>query len=86
MRSDKRLEEGWSGTLSELAAVRALTASGAARSIRIAANVSLHEVAAAVPCSPSTVLRWERNQRRPHGDKGLAYGAILKSLMGSGRV
>jgi hypothetical protein len=47
------------GELVELARVRALCASGAARSIRVAARMSLGEVSRSLGVSPSTVLRWE---------------------------
>jgi DNA-binding transcriptional regulator YiaG len=71
--------------LVELARVRALCASGAARSIRVAARMSLREVGRSLGVSPSTVLRWEERDRQPRGDAGLRYGALLDRLLQSGR-
>ncbi len=67
--------------LTELSGIRALVGSGAARSIRIAAGLSLGEVAKAVGVSPTTVLRWENRQRIPQGEPGVAYGRLLVALM-----
>lgn len=67
--------------LVSIAQVRALVRSGAARSIRQAAGLSLGEVARALGVSPSTVFRWEHAQRSPHGDAGIAYGRLLSQLM-----
>jgi transcriptional regulator with XRE-family HTH domain len=65
----------------ELARVRSLAESGAARSIRLAADVSLSEVGAAIGAAPSTVWRWEQGQRTPRGEAGLRYARLLDSLM-----
>jgi DNA-binding transcriptional regulator YiaG len=73
------------GELVELARVRALCASGAARSIRVAARMSLGEVGRSLGVSPSTVLRWELGDRQPRGDAGVRYGALLDRLLQSGR-
>jgi DNA-binding transcriptional regulator YiaG len=66
----------------ELADVRALARSGRARSIRLAARVSLSEMAAEVRVAPSTVHRWETGQRAPHGAAALRYGMLLRRLRG----
>jgi DNA-binding transcriptional regulator YiaG len=71
--------------VASLARVRALCSSGAARSIRVAAGMSLGELGRGLGVSPSTVLRWERGDRRPRGDAGLRYGALLDQLLQPGR-
>jgi DNA-binding transcriptional regulator YiaG len=73
------------GELVELARVRALCASGAVRSIRVAARMSLGEVGRSLGVSPSTVLRWELGDRQPRGDAGVRYGALLDRLLQPGR-
>ena len=67
--------------VSRLAAVRARAASGAARSIRRGAGLSLSEVADQIEVSTSTVFRWERRQRKPRGEAALRYGSLLDELM-----
>lgn len=67
--------------LTELAQVRALVATGAARSIRLSANLSLAEVSETLGVSPATVLRWETGQRSPHGEAAIAYGRLLAQLV-----
>jgi DNA-binding transcriptional regulator YiaG len=71
-----------SNDLQELADVRALASSGLARSIRIAASLSLTEVAAEVGVAPSTVHRWETGARSPRGEAARSYARILKDLRG----
>ncbi len=71
--------------LVEIAKVRALARSGAARSIRLAAGLSLSETAAPIHVSPTTVYRWEVGQRSPRGEAALRYADLLRSLMGAGR-
>jgi len=66
----------------QLARVRRLTKSGAAKAIRIGAGLSLPELAAAVGVSPVTVWRWEGGVRVPHGARALAYGRLLDRLSG----
>ena len=68
--------------VTKLAAVRALAASGAARSIRLGARLSLSEVANQIGVSTSTVFRWEQGQRHPRGQAALRYGLLLAKLMG----
>jgi transcriptional regulator with XRE-family HTH domain len=64
-----------------LSAVRSLVRSGAARSIRVAADLSLAEVGRAVGVSPVAVFRWERGDRVPRGEPALRYGELLTALM-----
>jgi DNA-binding transcriptional regulator YiaG len=66
----------------ELSRLRALTSSGAARSIRVAAGLSLPEVARVAGVGQSTIFRWERGQRRPRASaSALAYGRLLTELL-----
>lgn len=60
--------------------VRSALASGEAERLRVAAQLSIGEVAQACGVDQSTVWRWERGVRRPRGDAALAYGALLESL------
>lgn len=71
-------------TLPELVRVRELVRSGAARSIRVAAGLSLGEVAESVGVAPATVWRWEHGDRVPRGDAALRYGELLQALMRRG--
>jgi DNA-binding transcriptional regulator YiaG len=71
--------------LTRLARVRDLTRNGVARSIRLSRRLSLQEVADHVGVSISTVCRWELGDRRPRGEKALAYGALLDELVGGTR-
>lgn len=66
----------------DLARVRRLVRSGAARAIRASAGVSLAELAGAVGPSvqPTTVWRWERGERMPRGELAVAYLAVLDRL------
>lgn len=65
----------------EVAKVRDLCRSGVAGSVRRAGGQSLREVATVVGVAPSTVLRWERNERSPRGKNALAYGRLLQGLI-----
>jgi DNA-binding transcriptional regulator YiaG len=69
-----------SDQLLDLVQVRALTKSGRAREIRVAAGLSLADVAGAIGVSPACVQRWERDLRRPYGDPALRFGALLAAL------
>jgi DNA-binding transcriptional regulator YiaG len=67
--------------LSRIAWVRSLAKSGAAKSIRVAAGVSLPEAARAVPCAVSTYWRWEHGERVPSTDLALPYATVLETLL-----
>jgi transcriptional regulator with XRE-family HTH domain len=63
------------------ARVRDLCRSGAARSIRIGAQVTLAELASLCEVTPVAVLRWERNERVPRGTNAGTYLRALEALM-----
>lgn len=67
-------------TAMQLAQVRRLTRSGVARRRRIAARLSLAEIAAEIGVAPSTVFRWEKNKRTPRGDAAVAYLRVLDEI------
>jgi DNA-binding transcriptional regulator YiaG len=62
---------------------RRLAGSGAAKSIRVAAGVSLPEVAHELEVAISTVWRWENGQRVPKGDASERYADLLDRLVAS---
>jgi DNA-binding transcriptional regulator YiaG len=63
-----------------LTRLRRLTESGAARAIREAAGLSLSEASASAKVDRTTIHRWERGQRKPHGPAALRYLALLEEL------
>jgi DNA-binding transcriptional regulator YiaG len=63
-----------------LASARYLVASGQARRIRHAADLSLAEVSRVVGVDLSTVGRWERRERVPRGAAALKYAELLQRL------
>jgi transcriptional regulator with XRE-family HTH domain len=66
--------------LVQLAHVRELARDGTARAIRIAAGLSLGEIADHVGVGIGTVSRWETGERRPHGKRALRYAELLEAL------
>jgi len=62
-----------------------MCSSGRARLIRLNAALSLAEIAAAIggdpPVSPSTIFRWERGDRSPHGEAATRYCELLDDLL-----
>lgn len=65
----------------DAARVRDLCRSGAARSIRIGAQVTLAELAELCKVTPVAVLRWERAERIPRHENAGRYLAALEGLM-----
>lgn len=59
---------------------RRLAADGTAQQIRLAARLSLSEVAAACGVSPPTIHRWETGARRPRGQAAVRYSHFLETL------
>ena len=70
-----------SEALTDIASARSLAASGAARSIRLAARLTLTEIGTEVGVTASAVCRWEHGQRSPRGDAAREYGRLLRDLM-----
>jgi transcriptional regulator with XRE-family HTH domain len=70
--------------LDAITTARTWAATGVARQLRVGRRLTLREVAAAVGCAPSTVLRWERGERRPRGAAAARYGAVLRRLAAGG--
>jgi transcriptional regulator with XRE-family HTH domain len=66
--------------LVKLVTVRAAAQSGRTRQIRLAAGLSLRELADAVGVGASTLYRWETGDRRPRGDAALRYAELLNEL------
>lgn len=64
----------------KLIRVRRMAATGAARSIRQEAGLSLTELAEAADVHRTTIFRWEHGQRRPRGAPALRYLAVLEEL------
>lgn len=66
----------------KLARVRHMCRTGEARGIREGAGLSLAEMADSIASdmSASTIMRWERGQRVPHGPRALAYFRVLRDL------
>ncbi|MEU0809545.1 helix-turn-helix transcriptional regulator [Streptomyces sp. NPDC005970] len=67
-----------------LAQVRAALVSGEARRLRIAAQLSIGEVAHECGVDQSTIWRWENGVRTPRGKAALAYGEVIDSLRKQG--
>ena len=63
-----------------LARVRELAESGRAREIRLAARLSLYDIAGAIGSNASSVQRWEAGLRRPYGEQALRWLALLDAL------
>jgi DNA-binding transcriptional regulator YiaG len=68
--------------LDRLRRVRALVASGAARSIRAGAGLSIVECARAAGIAWRTVYRYEAAEVVPRGPAALRYLDLLDRLMG----
>lgn len=66
--------------LLDLAKAKRFAKSGAARMIRVQAGLSLAEVAAHVGVSPTTIFRWERSERAPHGEAAVRWMRLLDEL------
>jgi transcriptional regulator with XRE-family HTH domain len=67
--------------LVRLADIREAASSGQARRLRLAAGLSLGEIARELGVSVPTVLRWETGGRRPRGGAALRYGELLEELI-----
>jgi DNA-binding transcriptional regulator YiaG len=68
-----------------LAYARRQCATGIAKSIRIAAGLTVGEVAAACGITHPVVSRWELKRRVPHGEAAVLYGRLLRRLADAAR-
>lgn len=66
--------------LDEVLSLRSLIDSGAGRAIRRASGVSYREAAREADVSPTTIWRWEHQQRQPRGAAAVRYGRLLQRL------
>lgn len=69
------------GTAPTLALVRELAADGTARRIRIAARLSLYDIARDLGVKAGTVSRWETGKRTPRGEAALRWAQLLNEIM-----
>jgi transcriptional regulator with XRE-family HTH domain len=65
--------------LAERVAAARLPAGPIRRSIRVAAGVTLREMADELGVTPMTVLRWEQGIE-PHRDRAIRYRELLDAL------
>jgi DNA-binding transcriptional regulator YiaG len=68
--------------IAELAAARFMSTSGEGKRIRLAARLSLSELAAAVGVTKASVCRWESGDMIPRGAHAAAYLAALRRIGG----
>ena len=66
--------------LSLLVEVRTAVASGRAARIRELAGLSQAELAELVGVTPAAISRWEAGERRPTGERALAYAKALRRV------
>ncbi|MGA6159623.1 helix-turn-helix domain-containing protein [Stenotrophomonas sp. NPDC087984] len=66
--------------LLRLTDVRSAVSTGEAQRLRVAARLTIGEVARACGVDQSTVWRWENGMRKPRGKGALAYGELIQSL------
>lgn len=71
-----------SRAVQQVAEARRFIASGEARRLREALNLSLFDVAPSVTADPSAIGRWERGERTPRGPVAVKYMRLLKRLQG----
>jgi transcriptional regulator with XRE-family HTH domain len=69
--------------LARLATIRAASQTGTSRNVRLAAGLSLREVADYVDVGVSTIYRWETGERQPRGKAALRYSDLIAELEGS---
>ncbi len=66
--------------LVKLANARDHATSGAGRLVRLSAGISLREFAGTLGVDASTLLRWERGERKPTGDAAVRWADELTRL------
>ena len=67
--------------LVELTRIRESASQGETREARLAARLSLAEVAVVLEVSKTTLSRWERGLRRPTGAAALRYARLHEILV-----
>lgn len=60
--------------------LRAAISTGETRRTRVAARLSISELAAACGVNQSTLWRWEQGKRLPRGERAVRYADLLDSL------
>lgn len=60
--------------------LRTAVSTGEARRLRVAAQLSIGEVARSCGVDQSTVWRWEKGVRRPRGSGALEYAELIAEL------
>jgi transcriptional regulator with XRE-family HTH domain len=60
--------------------VREACRSGKARQLRLAAGLTQGEIARACGVTDAAVTRWEAGDRRPTGERAVAYGRVLREV------
>lgn len=63
-----------------LVQLRAAISSGETRQVRVAARLSISEMAAACGVDQSTLWRWEQGKRLPRGELAIRYADVLEAL------
>ncbi|MHB1539280.1 MAG: helix-turn-helix domain-containing protein [Solirubrobacteraceae bacterium] len=63
-----------------LAQGRIAASSGHARAVRLAAGLSLYDVARAIGTSAASVSRWESGVCLPRGELAVRYGGLVTAL------
>jgi transcriptional regulator with XRE-family HTH domain len=63
-----------------VARARRATQDGRARSVRVAAGLSQHEVGAVVRVTAAAISRWESGVRLPRGEAAVRYARFLDRL------
>lgn len=66
--------------IADLAAARFLATSGEGRRIRLAARITVRELARQIGVSKLTVRRWESGAMVPRADHAVAYLAALRQI------
>jgi len=64
-----------------LALVRELAANGTARRIRVAARLSIYDIARDLGVKAGTVSRWETGKRTPQGEAALRWAQLLSEIV-----
>jgi DNA-binding XRE family transcriptional regulator len=69
-----------------LSAARRHAKRGTGYAVRVAAGLTLTEVARAVGADQSTIWRWENDKTQPHGERAARWAALLGELEAAGHA